>query len=92
MLIMTRPLIALGFASAIFLGTASPTLAGTAHARAQTQDVTTPWQGEGYRAYGQIPQIRVVPRQYRNEHEQFTPPNRSEQTWDSYGLRWDGGN
>jgi len=44
MMAATKSMIALGFAAAMFVGNASPTLARTAHARAQAPDVSTPWQ------------------------------------------------
>jgi hypothetical protein len=92
---VTKSMIALGFAGAIILGGAGPTLARTAHTKAPAPDVSTSWQGyqdEGYRAYGRSPNARAVQPQHSTEPGQFVPPNRAGATWDPYGLRWDGAN
>ena len=92
MMAATKSMIALGFAAAMFVGSATPTLARTAHARAQAPDVSTPWQGyayEGYRTNGNGPYARALPPDSGYRPGEFVPPDRPMQTWDAYGLRWD---
>jgi hypothetical protein len=88
----TKSIIALGFASAMLLGASSPTWAGGAQARAQSE-VTTPahrhHQRSGYHDRAYVPNEYAPPASNR-PNRQFDNPNQHDgQTWDPYGLRWD---
>ena len=91
---MTKALVALGFASAIFLGNSAPSLARNVHARAPVTEygADVPWYGNRDASRGAYAR---VPFGYRNgqgfEGQSYIPPAiRPGVTWDPYGLRWDG--
>jgi hypothetical protein len=93
MMAATKSIIALGFASAMFLSNPSPTLAGSVHARAQAPEIGASAQrhhrsryDNAYGSYG-----RAIPPVSGYRPGEFVPPDRVGQSWDPYGLRWDGG-
>jgi hypothetical protein len=93
MMTAAKSMIALGFAGAMFLGSLSPTLAASVHKRAQAPEIGTsaqPYHRSGYYdhaySYG-----RTMSPESGYRPGEFVPPYRSEQTWDAYAHRWDGG-
>jgi hypothetical protein len=93
MMAATKSMIALGFASAMFFGNPSPTLAANVHARAQASEVTSAHRHHrsGYDDHASSPFGRVMSPDSGYRPGQFVTPDRYGETWDPYGLRWEGG-
>jgi hypothetical protein len=93
MMTAAKSMLALGFAAAMFVSNSSPTLAASVHKRAQAPEIGASAQRyhrSGYdHAYGAYGRVMSPESGYRPG--EFVPPYRSEQTWDAYAHRWDGG-
>ena len=78
---LTKTMIALGILGATVIGTAGPSFARDARGLAFGFD-------NGYGAYAQVPTTRngrmPIMREPARHHD-------TAKSWDSYGLRWDGG-
>ena len=94
MMAATKSMLALGLASAMFLGNLSPTLAASVHKRAQAPEIGTSAQRyyrSGYDDHAYSSYGRTMSPESGYRPGEFVPPYRSEQTWDAYAHRWDGG-
>jgi hypothetical protein len=95
MMAATKSMIALGFASALFLGNASSTLAANVHERAQAPEIGTSahrhHHRSGYTDHAPSAYGRTMAPDFGDRPGGYVTPDHYGQSWDPYGLRWDGG-